>query len=472
MLRLPNQSLLMSCLLHRGLFTSRLLHPGLLKPHLLLRGLHKPRLLLHGLHKPRLLLHGLHKPRLLHHGLHKPRPTPVKSAASGPTPVKSAASVPAHASSAASVPARASSAASRPAYATPAVPGPAHVKPAAPGTDHIKPVSKGMDYVKPATSGPEHTKLAPANVMPADPASARVKLVKPGPARAAPESPVKMATRNKKTWMTWIIGQTQVQTWHAGTFSDRDNESVAVRSLTPFSPPYEEERASMIDANEEQAPIDEEDEEMDRDVLRATSDRHELREFAIKSGGKKLPFIVKDVMGLESKVLAGAQPEDIINAVFGHVKHSYKFDEKQAITDKDSCYTKDPKLSDQSFCLVYVIAADTIQLVDDQLTNKLKIIRQRISDQGIPQVIVLTKVDEACPLVQKIYRRSTLARRSKRGYMEMCHMKTGVPLTDIFPVKNYHNEIETDDGIDVLILKALEHIVQNANDRLDDSEMY
>ncbi|KAK2872950.1 hypothetical protein Q8A67_022847 [Cirrhinus molitorella] len=68
---------------------------------------------------------------------------------------------------------------------------------------------------------------------------------------------------------------TQVQTWHAGTFSDRDNESVAVRSLTPFSPPYEEERASMIDANEEQAPIDEEDEEMGRDVLRATSDRHE-----------------------------------------------------------------------------------------------------------------------------------------------------------------------------------------------------
>ncbi|KAK2887776.1 hypothetical protein Q8A67_016004 [Cirrhinus molitorella] len=196
-----------------------------------------------------------------------------------------------------------------------------------------------------------------------------------------------------------------------------------------------------------------------------------LREFAIKSGGKKLPFIVKDVMGLESKVLAGAQPEDIINAVFGHVKHSYKFDEKQAITDKDSCYTKDTKLSDQSFCLVYVIAADTIQLVDDQLTNKLKIIRQRISDQGIPQVIVLTKVDEACPLVQKNLQKVYTSKKIKER-MEMCHMKTGVPLTDIFPVKNYHNEIETDDGIDVLILKALEHIVQNANDRLDDSEMY
>ncbi|KAL1276986.1 hypothetical protein QQF64_023659 [Cirrhinus molitorella] len=69
---------------------------------------------------------------------------------------------------------------------------------------------------------------------------------------------------------------TQVQTWHAGTFSDRDDESVAVRSLTPFSPPYEEKRASMIDANEEQAQIDDEDEGADRDVPRGASDRHKV----------------------------------------------------------------------------------------------------------------------------------------------------------------------------------------------------
>ncbi len=39
---------------------------------------------------------------------------------------------------------------------------------------------------------------------------------------------------------------------------------------------------------------------------------------------------------------------------------------------------------------------------------------------------------------------------------------------NIFPVKNYHNEIDTNDDVDVLILKALEQIVQLADDRLEE----
>jgi len=56
--------------------------------------------------------------------------------------------------------------------------------------------------------------------------------------------------------------------------------------------------------------------------------------------------------------------------------------------------------------------------------------------------------------------------------MEMCSAKIGVPMSNIFPVKNYHEEIDTDDDIDALILKALEQIVYFANDRLEDNESY
>uniref|UniRef100_A0A673J8K6 Interferon-induced protein 44-like n=1 Tax=Sinocyclocheilus rhinocerous TaxID=307959 RepID=A0A673J8K6_9TELE len=193
--------------------------------------------------------------------------------------------------------------------------------------------------------------------------------------------------------------------------------------------------------------------------------------FTIKCGKKPLPFIFKDIMGLEPNVLAGSQPDDIINAVFGYVKDGYKFDEKEPLNNKDQHYTGDPKLSDQSFCLVYIIAADTIQLADDRLIDKLKIIRQRISNRGIPQVVVMTKVDEACPLVKNDLTKVYTSKKIKEK-MDLCHVKTGVPLTNIFPVKNYHNEIDTEDDIDVLILKALEQIVQIADDRLDDSGMY
>ncbi|KAK7166716.1 hypothetical protein R3I93_006470 [Phoxinus phoxinus] len=172
-------------------------------------------------------------------------------------------------------------------------------------------------------------------------------------------------------------------------------------------------------------------------------------------------------MGLEAQVMAGSQTDDIIHAVFGHVKDGYTFNEKKALTHKDQHYTSDPKLSDQAFCLVYVIAADLIQYTDDKLIDKLKIIRQAISDEGIPQVIVMTKVDEACPLVNEDLRKIYTSKKIKEK-MDLCSAKIGLPLSNIFPVKNYNKEIDTKGDIDVLILKALEQIVQNADDRLED----
>ncbi|XP_067261218.1 interferon-induced protein 44-like [Chanodichthys erythropterus] len=196
-----------------------------------------------------------------------------------------------------------------------------------------------------------------------------------------------------------------------------------------------------------------------------------LKGFTIRSERKNLPFVFKDIMGLEAAVLAGSQTDDIINAVFGHVKDGYKFNQEQALTYKDQHYNCDPNLSDQAFCLVYVIDANTVDFTDDKLIDKLRIIRHRISDRGIPQVVIMTKVDTACPLVKddlsKIYNSKKIKEK-----MEMCSAKTGVPMSNIFPVKNYHEETDTEDDADVLLLKALEQIVQIANDRLLDCESY
>ncbi|KAK9980578.1 hypothetical protein ABG768_000172 [Culter alburnus] len=186
-----------------------------------------------------------------------------------------------------------------------------------------------------------------------------------------------------------------------------------------------------------------------------------LKGFTIRSGKKSLPFVFKDTMGLEADQLAGSQIEDIISAVLGHVKDGYEFKEKRTIYFKDEHFNMNPTLSDQASCLVYVVAADTVQFTDDKLVVKLKCIRERISAEGIPQVVIMTKVDEACPLVKQDLRNIYT---SKKIYekMNLCSAKIGVPLTDIFPVKNYHEEIDTEDDIDFLLLKALEQIVQIA----------
>ncbi len=46
--------------------------------------------------------------------------------------------------------------------------------------------------------------------------------------------------------------------------------------------------------------------------------------------------------------------------------------------------------------------------------------------------------------------------------------KLGVSMCHIFPVKNYHEEIEINDDVDVLILQALTQIIQLANDNMKD----
>ncbi|XP_016116217.1 interferon-induced protein 44-like, partial [Sinocyclocheilus grahami] len=141
--------------------------------------------------------------------------------------------------------------------------------------------------------------------------------------------------------------------------------------------------------------------------------------------------------------------------------------EEKSLTSDDEHYNQNPSLSDQAFCLVYIIDASTIQLTADDkiITEKLKKIRQTISDKGIPQVIVMSKVDEACPLVKNdlkmLYRSKIIKER-----MELCSAKVGVPVSHIFPVKNYHNEIDTNDDVDVLILKAFDQIVRSADARL------
>ncbi|RXN02887.1 interferon-induced 44-like protein [Labeo rohita] len=72
---------------------------------------------------------------------------------------------------------------------------------------------------------------------------------------------------------------------------------------------------------------------------------------------------------------------------------------------------------------------------------------------GISQVVVMIKVDEACPLVKKDLRKVYTSKKMKEK-MELCSAKVGVLKTNIFPVKNYHDEIDTEDDMDVLILKG------------------
>ncbi|KAM9431963.1 interferon-induced protein 44-like [Clarias gariepinus] len=187
--------------------------------------------------------------------------------------------------------------------------------------------------------------------------------------------------------------------------------------------------------------------------------------YMMRKDGSCLPFVFSDTMGLEPKDRCGAHVEDIILAIKGFLIEDYKFNPLKPVSVEDQYYRKKPKVEHQTFCLVNILAADKLLLMDQSVIKKMKIIHEEATQLDIPQVIILTKVDEACRLVRKDIKMVYTSKKIK-DQMQECSNWLGIPLSHIFPVKNYSEEINTDANMDILILKALEHIMNIASDAL------
>ncbi|XP_060716842.1 interferon-induced protein 44-like [Tachysurus vachellii] len=180
--------------------------------------------------------------------------------------------------------------------------------------------------------------------------------------------------------------------------------------------------------------------------------------------GSRLPFVFNDIMGLEREGSKGICVDDIISALKGLIEEGYNFNPLHPASGKDS--KNNPRVSDHTFCLVNVLDANKVSFMDHKFIDKMIRIREAASDYNLPQVIVMTKVDELCPLVKKDIRKVYTSKKIKEK-MQDCSNALGIPMSHIFPVKNYHEETDTIDDMDLLILKALDQIVNLANDQLE-----
>ncbi|XP_052407388.1 interferon-induced protein 44-like [Carassius gibelio] len=186
--------------------------------------------------------------------------------------------------------------------------------------------------------------------------------------------------------------------------------------------------------------------------------------YYIRNGESVLPFVFNDIMGLESGESHGAHPDDIIKALEGLLKEGHNFN-PIASAKKDDCKSE-TSLEDLTYCLVYVIAANKISMMTHDVIKKMRYIREKASSLGISQVIIMTMVDEACPLVRKDLQKIYTSKKIKEK-MQECSNSIGVPVSYIFPVKNYHEEMDTQNDMDVLTLRALTRIVEIADDMLN-----
>ncbi|KAF3846480.1 hypothetical protein F7725_003558 [Dissostichus mawsoni] len=170
--------------------------------------------------------------------------------------------------------------------------------------------------------------------------------------------------------------------------------------------------------------------------------------------GTHYPFVFIDIMGLEKDTRRGVCVEDIKLAMKGHVKDGYKFNPISTLSENNQHYNRDPSLNDRVHVLVCIIPGSIAGMQDDDSVKRLMEVRLAARDTGIPEIAILTKIDEACPEVGS----------DIRNVYKSKHLKKSC----VFPVKNYQSEFETSDDTDTLILSALRRMIKCGEDFVND----
>ncbi|XP_034383134.1 interferon-induced protein 44-like [Cyclopterus lumpus] len=192
----------------------------------------------------------------------------------------------------------------------------------------------------------------------------------------------------------------------------------------------------------------------------------EYTTYKIQRGGPEpyYPFVFNDIMGLDP--LKGVLVDDIKLALKGHVKNGYKFNPESSLSEDDRFYNSSPNLNDKVHVLVCVVPADTVSGMNDRTVQKIQDIRMEASKLKIPQVAILTKIDEVSPEVKKDLKNVYKVKYLKEK-MEEFSANVGIPMNCIFPVKNYDSEIDLDNDVDSLILSSLKQIINFGEDRIN-----
>uniref|UniRef100_A0A3B4WKN6 Interferon-induced protein 44-like n=2 Tax=Seriola lalandi dorsalis TaxID=1841481 RepID=A0A3B4WKN6_SERLL len=174
-------------------------------------------------------------------------------------------------------------------------------------------------------------------------------------------------------------------------------------------------------------------------------------------------FTFNDVMGYEQHANRGVHVEDVKLALRGHVKEHYEFIPGRPLKEGDLDYNSSPTLDDRVHVLVCVIPAASVSIISDDVVKKMREVRLAASDVGIPQLVIITKVDEACPEVRKdiknVYKSIYL-----KEQVDKIHNLLGISLNSIFLVKNYCSEINVNDDVSALTLCVLRQMLSFGED--------
>ncbi|KAK2835318.1 hypothetical protein Q5P01_015802 [Channa striata] len=194
----------------------------------------------------------------------------------------------------------------------------------------------------------------------------------------------------------------------------------------------------------------------------------QFQTYSLKDGreGKLLPVALCDTMGLEERTGSGLDVEDISSILKGHVPNGYQFNPRAPLHSETPGYQVSPQLKDKIHCVTYVLDACKVPIMSAKLQEKFDAIRKKINLMGIPQLILLTKIDEACALVKEdvttVYKSEYI-----KEMMQEAANRLGTPLFCVVPVKNYSEDFELDMNCDILLLTAVKQMLRFVDNYFD-----
>ncbi|XP_036443134.1 interferon-induced protein 44-like isoform X2 [Colossoma macropomum] len=204
----------------------------------------------------------------------------------------------------------------------------------------------------------------------------------------------------------------------------------------------------------------------------STSFTKKLQSFSIRAGREKADgstaLVLCDVMGIGEGETAGLTLHDALCVIQGHVPEGHQFSPEQPVKSETSGYIKKPGLKDKVHCVVFVVDASKINTYSKGLSSTFQKLREHISNLGVHQVALLTHVDEICKETSQdithVYRNPTVQQlMAKAGAL------LGMATSYIVPVKNYSSQLELEENTDILLLTAVDHILQYVNLYLQDT---
>ncbi|CAO2600438.1 Interferon-induced protein 44-like [Lemmus lemmus] len=115
-----------------------------------------------------------------------------------------------------------------------------------------------------------------------------------------------------------------------------------------------------------------------------TSITEEYRTYSVKNGegGKMLPFLLCDSMGLDEREESGLCIDDIPHILRGHVPDRYQFNPCKPIKPRLFTYDSPPPLKDRIHCVAYVLNINSVNVLSDKMVAKLKKIHRDAVDCG------------------------------------------------------------------------------------------